>query len=186
MSRTRLVADAQAALALMAGSVLLGAPAGLLWSVVAPRVHIIVSAQGLDAGDLESDKAFIGADGTYFLLMLGMGLLCGLVAWWVFRRSGPVTVLALVVGGGVAALVAASVGLMPGADRAVAAVAEGSSFRGHIDLYLGRLHPDKSLSLRAGSAFLAWPAGACLAFLAAALRRPQELDQPPVSALGLP
>ncbi|MCU1588736.1 MAG: hypothetical protein JWN31_2229 [Frankiales bacterium] len=184
MSRTRLVADLQAVFGVVAGSVLLGAPAGLLWSAISPRVHVIVSAQGLDAGDLESDKAFIGADGTYFLLMLVMGLLCGLLAWWLFRRSGPVTVLALVVGGCAAALIAAAVGLMPGAQAAVDAVSEGSTFRGHIDLYLGRLHPDESITLRSTWACLAWPAGACIAFLAAALRRPQDLDVAPAAPLG--
>lgn len=184
MSRTRLVADLQAIFGVVAGSVLLAAPAGLLWSAVAPRLHVTVSAQGLDAGDLESDEALVGADGTFFLLMLAMGLLCGLLAWWAFRRSGPVTVLALVVGGCAAGLVAAAVGLMPGADAAVAAVSQGSHFRGRIDLYLGRLQPDDSLALRSAWAFVAWPAGACIAFLAAALRRPQDLDLPPLAPLG--
>jgi hypothetical protein len=184
VSRTRLVADLQAVFAVVAGSVLLAAPAGLLWSALAPRVHLVVTTQGIDAGDLESDKAFIGADGTYFLLMLGMGMLCGLLAWWAFRRSGPVTVLALVVGGTAAALIAVSVGLMPGAQAAVDAVSPGTPFRGHIDLYLGRLQKDRSLSMRSSWAFVAWPAGACIAFLAAALRRPQDLDLPPQAPMG--
>lgn len=184
MSRTRLLADLQAVFAVVAGSALLGAPAGLLWSVLAPRLDVVVSAQGLDAGDLESDKAFIGADGTYFLLMLAVGLLCGLLAWWVFRRSGPITVLALVVGGCAGASIAAAVGLMPGADAAIDAVSAGSTFRGHVELYLGRLQADDSLALRSTWALLAWPAGACMAFLAAALRRPQDLDLPPVDPLG--
>ncbi|MCW2542701.1 MAG: hypothetical protein JWM40_253, partial [Frankiales bacterium] len=54
----------------------------------------------------------------------------------------------------------------------VGAVTEGSPFRGHIDLYLGRLEADHSLALRAAWAFVAWPAGACAAFFSAALRWP--------------
>jgi hypothetical protein len=173
VSRTRLAQDVQTVLSVVAGSVLLGAPAGLLWSAVAPRVDVTVSAQGLDAGDIESSKAFIGADGSYVVVMLVMGLLCGLVAWRLFARSGPVTVLAMVIGGTLAALTAASVGLMPGAEAAVSAVTEGSAFRGHTDLYLGRLEADQSLSLRAAWAFVVWPAGACAAFFAALLRWPE-------------
>ncbi|MCW2544683.1 MAG: hypothetical protein JWM40_2235, partial [Frankiales bacterium] len=118
MSRTRLVQDVQTVFCVVAGFVLLGAPAGLLWSAVAPRVDVTVSAKGLDAGDIESSKAFIGADGSYVVVMLLMGILCGFLAWRLFARSGPVTVLAIVVGGTLAALIAASVGLMPGADAA--------------------------------------------------------------------
>lgn len=182
-SRTRLIQDLQAASVVVLGSLLLGAPAGLLWSHLAPRVQVTVSAQGPEIADVETNKGFIGADGSYFLVMLAMGVLCGLLAWWLFRRSGPASVLALVVGGTAAALVAAMVGLIPGADAAVCAVSEGSSFRGTTELYLGRLTQSAGgctdgyhLSLRAAWAFVGWPAAACLAFLTAATVRPHELD----------
>lgn len=178
MSRTRLLPDVQTAVLLVVGSILLASPAGLLWSALAPRFGVTVSASGLSSGDLESSKAFIGADGSFFLVMLLAGALCGVVGWWLFRQAGPVTVLALVVGGIAAGLIAATVGLMPGAHTAVAALTEGSAYRGHVDLYLGRLDEHHDLSMRATWAFLAWPGGACLAFFAAGVRRPAPAPWP--------
>jgi hypothetical protein len=183
VSRTRLSPDQWSAVVVTAGSVLLGAPAGLLWSALSPRAIVTVTAQGPEIPDVESNKSFIGADGSYLLVMLGMGLLCGLVAWWLFRRSGPWAVLALVVGGSIAGVVAATVGVLPGADAAVHAVSPGSPFRGSRELYLGRLHDSGGwqtgsyhLSVRAVWAFVGWPIGACLAFFAALTFRPEQLD----------
>lgn len=175
MSRTRLH-DLQAAAAVTIGSVFLGAPAGLLWSAVSPRVMVNVTAQGPDIPNLESNKDFIGADGSYVVVMLLMGIVCGLLAWWLFRRSGPVAVIALVVGGTLAGLIAASVGVLPGHTSAISAVTQGTHFRGTTELYLGRLKGGHVPSLRATWAFLGWPAGACLAFLIGATVRPEGLD----------
>jgi hypothetical protein len=168
--------DVPRAIAVLVGSVLLGAPAGLLWAQVAPRLRVTVTDKGLDYPDLEGTKAFIGADGSYVLVMLGAGLLCGLVGWLVARKAGPWTVAALAVGGFLAALVGARVGLQPGSHEALAALAPGSSFRGTVKLFLGVKH-DGDLQLRAGAgAALAWPVGAMASFLAAAVYRPQDLD----------
>jgi hypothetical protein len=185
VSRTRLVEDVRALAWVVAGAVLLGAPAGLVWSAVSPRVDVTVTALGPEVPNGDSNEAFFGADGSYFLVMLVAGLLTGVIGWWLFRRSGPITVLALVVGGVLGALVAAEVGLMPGYQDALRAVSEGSSFRGHTDLYLGRLQPDRTVGLRASWAFVAWPAGACISFLLAALRRPHDLDLAPSAPLGV-
>lgn len=157
------------------GSVLLGAPAGLLWSHVAPRLTVEIKADGPHVADLESTKAFIGADGSYLIVMVALGLLCGVLAWRFARRSGPFTVLALAVGGTLAALIAASVGLRPGAHHAIEALKQGSGFRGNLHLFLG-VRDGNSLALRAKWAAVGWPVGACLAFLVAGLRRPEELD----------
>lgn len=175
MSRTRLFQDLQGGLVVAVGSVLLGAPAGLLWAALSPRAEVTVSAQGLEIPDLEQNKSFIAADGSYFLVMVAMGVVCGVLAFWLARRWGPWTVMGLVIGGSVAALVAISVGLMPGAKEAINAVTEGSGFNGVTDLYLGRLTND-DLSMRAVWAFVGWPAAACLAFLTAATVHPYGLD----------
>lgn len=175
LNRGRLVQDAVVFAQVVIGCVLLGAPAGLLWAHLAPRLTVTVTADGIQADDVESTKAFIGADGSYLVVMLVLGVLCGVLAWWLARRSGPVTVLALAVGGSLAALIAASVGLRPGATHAIQALTQGSPFRGQIPLYLG-IREGHTLSLRAPWAFVGWPAGACLAFLVAALRRPEQLD----------
>lgn len=156
-------------------SVLLGAPAGLLWSAVAPRLQVTLTDQGPQVPNLESSKAFVGADGSYLVVMGVLGLLCGTVAWFLARRSGPWTVVALVVGGTLAALTAAAVGLRPGTQHAIEALQKGSPLRGHLELFLGR-RTGTNVSLRAPWAAVAWPVGALTAFLSFALRRPEELD----------
>lgn len=158
--------------------VLLGAPAGLLWAALAPRLTVTVTPSGdIQADDLESTKAFIGADGTYLLVVLGLGLLCGTAAWFLARRHGPATVLGLTVGGVLAGLVAQRVGVQLGAHDAIEALRQGSTFRGTVDLYLGRKDQMASYpSFRSHWAAIGWPLGALVAFLVPAWRRPEELD----------
>lgn len=176
-TRDRRKRDAGTFVAVVVASVLLGAPAGLLWSAVAPRFTVQRTDQGLDAPNIESTKAFIGADGSYVVVVFLVGLVCGVLAWRFARRSGPWTVLGLTVGGVLAALIAASVGLRPGASEAVAALSDGSKVRGSVDLFLGaRDQSDGSIGLRAAWAAVGWPVGALLAFLLLALQRPEELD----------
>jgi hypothetical protein len=155
-------------------SVLLGAPAGLLWSQVSPRLTIDVTQQGLVYPDLEGTDAFIGADGSYLLVMLAAGLLCGVLGWFLARRSGPWTVGALAIGGMLAALVAQRVGLQPGYHHAVEALAPHSTFRGTVQLFLG--DRNGGLHLRAHWAALAWPVAALAAFLVGAVVRPEDID----------
>lgn len=167
--------DAATVVAVVVASVLLGSPFGLIWAAVAPHLTVTVTDQGPQAPDLESTKAFIGADGSYAVVMAVAGVLCGLLAWRFARRSGPWTVLALVAGGVLAALIAASVGLRPGSQHAIEALREGSPIRGQVQLFLGR-RSGSDLSLRAPWAAVAWPVAALVAFLVPALRRPDELD----------
>lgn len=163
--------------AVVVASVLLGAPAGLIWSAVAPRYTVVATKDGFSYPNLESTKAFIGADGSYVVVMLAMGLLCGYLAWRFARRSGPFTVLALVVGGLTAALIAQSIGLRPGAHDAVQSLQLENKVSGTIDLFLGRRDKDSgAISLRAPWGAVAWPLGALVAFLLAAFQRPEELD----------
>jgi hypothetical protein len=168
--------DLPRGLAVVVASVLLGAPAGLLWAAVSPRLHVVVTDQGLDTPDLEGTKAFIGADGSYLLVMLGVGALCGVLAWLFARKAGPWTVVGLALGGYLAALVAARVGLQPGAHKAIQALAPGSSFRGTVDFYLGARNASGDLHLRAPIAAVGWPVGALVAFLVPAGYRAHELD----------
>lgn len=169
--------DARVAGAVVAFTVLLGAPAGLIWSWVAPRFTVEVTANGVSTPNIEGSKAFIGADGSYLLVMLGAGVLCGAVAWVLARRSGPWTVLSLTAGGVLGALVAARVGVLPGTEHVLAALKEHSGVRGQVQLYLGVLPQHGSQPhLRAPWAAVGWPVGALLAFLAGAWWRPEELD----------
>lgn len=176
-AKGRWVEDVRVFVVTVAVMVLLGAPAGLLWAAVAPHYTVRVTDQGLQFDNIESTKAFIGADGAYAVVVLVLGLLCGALAWRFGRRGGPWTVAGLVLGGVLAALVAAEVGLRPGAPKAFEALQPGSGFRGSVDLYLGRRTGDSNdLALRAPWALVMWPIGALVSFLVPAYRRPEQLD----------
>lgn len=168
-------ADALQALLVVVGMVLLGAPVGLLWAAVSPRVEFAVTDDGVSVLGPETSEGFIGADGSYALVLFGAGLVCGLLAWWLARRSGPWTVVALTVGGVLAALVAARVGLLPGKGDALAALRPGSPERGTFELFLGARGEDDALHLRAAWAAVAWPVGALVAFLGCGLAQVDEL-----------
>jgi hypothetical protein len=165
--------------ALVVGCVLLGAPAGLLWSWVAPHVTVMFGPEGAGAPDLESTKAFIGADGSYVLVMLGFGVVTGALAWLLARRAGPWAVAGIALGGLLAALVAARVGLVPGSHEAIEALKQGT-VGDSVDLYLGGPLPGElhghDPQLRAPWAAVAWPVGALLVFLVGSTVRPEDLD----------
>lgn len=163
--------------AVVVGCVLLGAPAGLLWSAVAPHYRVERTKGELTLPNIESTKAFIGADGSYFVVVLVLGLLSGVLAWRFARRSGPWTVVALAVGGTLAALIAARVGLIPGSKDAVEALRGTSGKDGTFELFLGaRNQKTGDQSLRGAWAAVGWPVGALSAFLLFGLRSPEALD----------
>lgn len=167
--------DALRALPVLIGTVLLGAPVGLLWAAVSPRVTVVIGEDGnVDLPGVESSDAFMGADGSFVLVTLGAGLLCGVLAYALARRSGPWAVLALTAGGLLAALVAARVGLLPGRGEILAALKPGSAERGTFDLFLGARGEGDSLHLRAPWAVVAWPVGALVAFLGCSLAQSDE------------
>jgi hypothetical protein len=175
--RPRWQRDIAAFAVLIAGLVLLAAPAGLLWSAVAPRYTVERKDSGIEFPNIESTKAFVGADGTYVVILLVLGLLTGLLAWRFGKQYGPATVLGLAVGGLLGAWIAARVGLMPGRTAVMAALGDSSTRRGPIDLYLGvRDQKTGDLALRGAWGAVAWPVGSLVAFLSLALRRPELLD----------
>ena len=168
----RLREDVRRALLVVAVTLLAGAPVGLLWSAVAPHYTVVFDKGEATYPGIESSKAFIGADGSFVLAMVAAGLLTGLAAWFLARRSGPWTVVALAVGGALAALVAMRVGLLPGRHESFEAIARK---RGTVELFLGVREGD-STHLRAQWAFLFWPATALLVFLVGAIARPEQVD----------
>jgi hypothetical protein len=147
------VGEAVAAVLTAVGCVLLGAPVGLVWAAVTPRVEIVLADGRADLAD-PTTSSFIAADGIFLALVAAAGLVSGVAAWWWGRRHGPGCVLGLVVGGLLAAEVARRTGELIGLDEARAAVQSGRE--GVVELAV-RL---RSMQARAG-----WPVAALAALL---------------------
>ncbi|MET8750700.1 hypothetical protein ABZW32_11490 [Streptomyces sp. NPDC004667] len=99
---------------------------GLLWAWLAPRVQYVSNGEAVFLRDTESE-ARIGADGTFFLLAMGFGVLSALGVFLWRRRGGVPLVIGLALGAGFAALVGWRVGLWlgPGSDVPAAAAKAG-------------------------------------------------------------
>ena len=144
-------AEARAGLLVAVGSVLLGAPVGLLWALLAPE--LVVSASGELPGSAEAGRVLVQADGTFVLLAVLAGLLTAAVASALGRRHLLGTALGLVVGGALAAEVARRTGTLVGREEArelLAAAADGAA---------GVL-VELPVRLRATSALAVWPLAA--------------------------
>jgi hypothetical protein len=155
-------ADVRAGVVTAVALVLLGAPAGLLWAVLAPRVTVLLSGSTPRLVTTDRD-VFIAADATFLAVVLGVGLLCGAAAWVLGRRHGLAVVLGLAAGGLLAAYVASRTGALLDATTAQDAVDAGRM--GVVEL---------AVRLRAREAMLGWPVGALVGFLVPALLRGEE------------
>ncbi|MBT2448434.1 hypothetical protein J7F03_15350 [Streptomyces sp. ISL-43] len=129
---------------------------GVLWAWLAPRVQYVSNGEAVFLRNTESE-ARIGADGTFFLLSAGLGVLSA-VAVFLWRRAGGVPqVVGLVVGSAFAALVGWRVGLWLGPSSDLAAVARRA----------GKGVPfDAPLELMAHGTLLVWPMAAVIVHLA--------------------
>jgi len=157
--------DAVAGLVTAVVSVLLGAPVGLLWPLVAPHAQVTVLGPG-QAGYVNPEgKDFIGADGSFLLLGLVVGAVVGLLAWWLGRRHGPAMVLGLLAGGLLAAYVASRVGARVGREHVLAVVEAGRPATVR-----------SSLRLLATESVVGWPVGALLGFAVPALVSKDDLS----------
>jgi hypothetical protein len=152
-------ADLRAGLATVLGLVLLGAPVGLLWAAVAPKVSVSVSGSTVSFVDPDR-SAFIAGDASFLALVFAAGLLTGALAWALGRRQGPAVVLALAAGGLLAAYVASRTGALLHESDARDALEAGRS--GAVEL---------GVRLRASEAIVGWPVGALLGFLVPSLAR---------------
>jgi len=108
----RRVLTAVAVLVVLVGaSAVVGAAAGFAWIAVAPRALLVATGGGgADVVNSET-SAFIAADGWFVVLSVLGGAVCGLLGWLLaVRRHGAVAMLGLLGGGLAAALAARSVG----------------------------------------------------------------------------
>jgi hypothetical protein len=151
--RALLRGDVLAAVLTAVVVLLLGAPAGLLWAHLAPHAAFVLTPDGAGLVDPE-DRSFLTADVVFGGITLVLGLVCGLVAYAVYRRHGPATVVGLLVGGLAASWVASRTGAMVGRDSFTAALLAvvhgapaGAVRRGPVEL-------------RAAALLVAWPVAA--------------------------
>jgi len=94
-----------------------GAPLGLLWAAVAPGVPIIKTDDGGAVFANPNPEEFIAADGWFTIILFSLGVVASLVSWIGFRRyRGPLTLLALALGGVGASILAWQVGRRIGLD----------------------------------------------------------------------
>jgi energy-converting hydrogenase Eha subunit A len=121
--RAELRADLRGSLVLAGVLLLAGVPSGLLWWALAPRATFEVTADGPVPVGHPSAELLVADDGVYTLVLAGLGLVAGLVAWRLRRRRGVATVLALAVGTVLASLVAWQLGELLGAGPSPAELA---------------------------------------------------------------
>lgn len=153
---SRLPSDTAAGVVAAVVIVLLGAPVGLLWATVAPRVQLIVRGPGDAVFAERASQAFVDADVAFGALTLVAGLACGALAAWLGRRHGPGVVVGLLAGGLLAAYVAARTGERVGLEEFRAAVLDAGT-PGQAEAVV-RLFTRELL--------VAWPVGALTSFAA--------------------
>ncbi|MFI5618441.1 hypothetical protein [Streptomyces sp. NPDC051567] len=120
---------------------------GVLWVWLAPRVQFVSDGKAVFLRDTENEGR-IGADATFFLLAVGLGVLSALATFLWRRRGGVPLVIGLAAGSCFAALLGWRLGLWldPSADLPAVArkAGEGVPF-------------DAPLQLLAHGVLLAWP-----------------------------
>jgi hypothetical protein len=168
---TPLSHDVHAGLLTVAVTVLVGAPVGLLWAALAPRVAVEITGDDVQVLGAYTD-GFIAVDAWFFAAVVLAGLVGGVLAWWLGAAHGPAVVLGLVVGGLAAAWIAGRVG--GEVDRVSVEQLVEAGVQGRREL---------AVRLRSTSALLGWPIASLLAFLALSVaHRPAAPQEPDVSS----
>lgn len=76
-----------AALIALIGVLALGALLGVLWESLAPRITLVVAADGQPYPEGYQPEGYMTDDGIAALLCIAAGLIVGLVAVWAARRT---------------------------------------------------------------------------------------------------
>lgn len=155
-------ADLQVALFVLGLTVALGGPAGLLWSAIAPHADVVIGeGRVLFADGVTED--FIAADAFFGGVCVALGIVIGALAWRFARAAGPFVVVALALGGVVAAFLAAEVGMLTGQQELQAAVdaSRAGTYQANV-------------ALKADLALLLWPTAALATFLTLLMSRPDQ------------
>jgi LPXTG-motif cell wall-anchored protein len=108
-------ADLRSSALLVLGLALAGLLAGLLWWWLAPRADFRITDAGPVVIGNPPEELLVADDAVLALILVGLGLVVGAAAWFLRRRRGVATVLALAVGGSAMAAVAWQLGEFLGA-----------------------------------------------------------------------
>lgn len=110
------IREVGAGLAALGIAVAVGIPVGALWSVLAPRVEVVMTRNGPDLTDYQTE-AFMGADGVFAVLGFAAGVVLAVCVWvWLRRRRGPAVLAGLTVGSLVGAWIAWRLGRQVGLE----------------------------------------------------------------------
>ena len=140
-------------LAVAAGTVLLGAAAGLCWGVVAPRAWLVMTGPGAAALINPETSAFIAADAVFCLVCLAGGVVSGALGYLLaVRKQGPVAMAGLLAGAVAAAFMARWTGEQWGL----------ATFRHLLATLPAGARLRDSLTLGADGALAAFPLAACV------------------------
>jgi hypothetical protein len=132
-----------------------GVALGLLWLWLAPRIPLVSDGKAVYLKDTEGEQA-IGADGTFVLLGLGIGVLTGVLVFWRHRHGGVGVVLGMAVGAVLGSVLAWRLGVWLGPTSDLIAHARAAGVKKVFD---------GPIELQAKGALLAWPIGAVLTHL---------------------
>jgi LPXTG-motif cell wall-anchored protein len=121
--RHELRADLRSSVLLVHGLALAGLPAGLLWWALAPRADFRITDSGPTVIGNPSQELLVGDDVVFVLVVAGLGLLAGAAGWFLRRRRGVATVLALALGATAAAVMAWQLGEVLGVGPTAAQLA---------------------------------------------------------------
>src|SRR5262249_57442771 len=76
----------------------LGAPIGLLWRAVAPKVELVQTDYGPYPVEPEPE-GYVANEGWFVLIAIGAGLVLAMLVWFIFRRyRGAPMLAALAIG----------------------------------------------------------------------------------------
>ncbi|CAL9414150.1 hypothetical protein SUDANB120_01714 [Streptomyces sp. enrichment culture] len=149
------LADIRDAAAITLATGAAGALLGVLWAWLAPRTQYVSNGEAVFLRNTESE-ARVGADGTFLLLGVGLGVLSAVLVFLWRRRGGVAQAIGLGIGSCFASLLGWRAGLRlgPPADIAASAAEAGKG-----------VPFDAPLQLLAHGALLAWPMAALAAYL---------------------
>lgn len=109
-------ADLRSSVLIVSAVGLAGIPTGVLWWLLAPRLDFRITTAGpVPVDAVPTSELLIADDGVFALLVLGVGLLVGIVAWRLRRRRGVATLVAIALGAAACAALAWQVGEYLGA-----------------------------------------------------------------------